>query len=132
MILVEITRHELEKNIILNKYGKLDFYAYCNTPWRAIGIQSFVNNLSEKNQKLSGIVFLANQPGREAIVHPEDFNFNNNVEVQYFKNIDVLSDIFFTDHCGSSNLHQHMGYYSFLIIRHLKIPPVILQQHLDT
>ena len=88
MILVEITRHELEKKIVLNKYGKLDFYAYCNTPWHAIGIQSFVNNLSEKNQKLSGIVFLANQPGREAIVHPEDFNFNNNVEVQYFKNID--------------------------------------------
>lgn len=88
MAFVEITRHELEKNIISNKYGELDFYAYCNTPWHAIGIQSFVNDLSEKKQKVSGIVFLANQPGREAIVHPEDFNFNNNVEVLYFKNID--------------------------------------------
>ncbi|UWP59032.1 polysialyltransferase family glycosyltransferase [Ruminococcus gauvreauii] len=92
MTLVEITRHELEKNIFSNKYGELDFYAYCNTPWHAIGIQSFVNNLSEKKQKLSGIVFLANQPGRDTIVHPEDFSFKSNVDVLYFKNIDAYRE----------------------------------------
>ncbi len=84
-----ITRHDLEKRIIQNQYGSIDFYAYCNTPWHSLGIQTFVNELSKRQTRVTGIVFLSNAPGKKSIVSPDDFIFNDNVEVIYLKNIDA-------------------------------------------
>lgn len=84
-----ITRHDLENKIIKNQYGAIDFYAYCNTPWHSLGIQTFINELSKQRTKVTGIIFLANAPGKKSIVSPDNFIFNNNVQVIYLKNIDA-------------------------------------------
>lgn len=116
-----ITRHNLEDNIISGIEGKIDFYAYCNTPWHSIGIQAFVNLMAKSNSEVRGIIFIANQPGKGHIVSENDFQFDKNVKVKFYKNIDALrenkKELLKKLVCGRTKIRDGYVNENFLILR---------------
>lgn len=92
MDVLQISRHELEKGIMDEKFGSLDFYAYCNTPWHAMGVQSFLNHFFSNRKSVRGIIFISNQPGRPHLLSPEQFHLGSNIQALYFKNKESYRD----------------------------------------
>lgn len=80
-----ITRHEIENAIISGEYGELDFYAYCITPWHAIGVRAYVNSMLKHRSSIRGVILISHNPGTEYLIDENVFLFESDIDVKIFK-----------------------------------------------
>ncbi|KZE38887.1 hypothetical protein AV656_08280 [Bhargavaea cecembensis] len=80
-----VTRHEIEDAIIRNEFGEIDFYAYCITPWHAIGVRAYINSMLKRNNSLRGVILISHNPGTDYLIDSDVFLFDLDVDVKIFK-----------------------------------------------